>query len=35
MAEKYLFDEEEDAEGTGEPLEKALRERLRSVRSAS
>jgi hypothetical protein len=35
MAEKYLFDEEEDAGGAGEPLEKALRERLRSVRSAS
>src|ERR1043165_422571 len=35
MAEKYLFDEEEDAEGAGEPWEKALRERLRSVRSAS
>jgi nitric oxide reductase NorD protein len=34
MAEKYLFDEEEDAGSAGEPLEKALRERLRSVRDA-
>src|SRR5256714_12214239 len=37
MAEKYLFDsdEEKDERVDGEPLEKALRERLRSVRSAS
>lgn len=37
MAEKYLFDEEEEgrARAAAEPLERALRERLRSVRSAS
>src|SRR2546423_769188 len=37
MAEKYIFDAEEEGRGgtEGEPLEKALRERLRSVRSAS
>src|SRR5919198_1381688 len=36
MAEKYIFDaEEEGREGAGaEPLEKALRERLRSVKNA-
>ncbi|HYH87236.1 MAG TPA: hypothetical protein VEX60_17420, partial [Pyrinomonadaceae bacterium] len=36
MAEKYIFDAEEESRGAeSEPLEKALRERLRSVRSAS
>ncbi|HST50920.1 MAG TPA: VWA domain-containing protein [Pyrinomonadaceae bacterium] len=37
MAEKYLYnsDEEENEKDAAEPLEKALRERLRSVRSAS
>lgn len=37
MAEKYLFDsdEEKGERAADEPLEKALRERLRSVRSAS
>src|SRR5437763_142533 len=37
MADKYLYDsdEEKDERAEGEPLEKALRERLRSVRSAS
>src|SRR5205085_12646895 len=37
MADKYLYDsDEEKAEkAEGEPLERALRERLRSVRSAS
>src|SRR5438045_9240586 len=37
MAEKYIFDAEEEGRGgtEGEPLERALRERLRSVRSAS
>src|ERR1043165_7099618 len=34
MAEKYIFDAEEEGRGLDEPLEKALRERLRSVRSA-
>src|SRR2546423_15084059 len=37
MADKYLYDSDEEKEekADGEPLEKALRERLRSVRSAS
>jgi nitric oxide reductase NorD protein len=34
MAEKYIFEPEEEGRGDAEPLEKALRERLRSVRSA-
>src|SRR5918912_4521314 len=35
MAEKYIFDsEEEAAAGEGRPLERELRERLRSVRDA-
>src|SRR5438270_12765954 len=34
MAEKYIFEAEEEGRGGGEPLEKALRERLRSVRNA-
>src|ERR1043166_4540563 len=34
MAEKYIFDSEEEGCGDVEPLEKTLRERLRSVRSA-
>src|ERR671933_2723397 len=33
MTDKYLFDEREEG-GGGEPLERALRERLRSVRDA-
>src|SRR5438270_13317242 len=35
MAEKYIFEAEEEGRGGGEPLERALRERLRSVRNAS
>src|SRR5437763_315343 len=37
MPDRYLYnsDEDEDEKATAEPLEKALRERLRSVRSAS
>ncbi len=34
MAEKYIFEPEEEGRGLDEPLEKALRERLRSVRNA-
>src|SRR5437868_4358224 len=34
MAEKYIFEAEEEGRGGKEPLEKALRERLRSVRNA-
>jgi nitric oxide reductase NorD protein len=34
MADKYIFDAEEEGRGGAEPLEKALRERLRSVRNA-
>ncbi|HLM55081.1 MAG TPA: hypothetical protein VK422_03075, partial [Pyrinomonadaceae bacterium] len=35
MAERYIFDSEEEKGGEGQPLERELRERLRSVRSAS
>src|ERR687886_1062979 len=34
MAEKYIFDSEEEAGEEGRPLERELRERLRSVRDA-
>jgi nitric oxide reductase NorD protein len=34
VAEKYIFNAEEEGRGGTEPLEKALRERLRSVRNA-
>src|SRR5947209_15960808 len=34
MAEKYIFDAEGEGRRGDEPLEKALRERLRSVRNA-
>ncbi|MDQ3745378.1 MAG: hypothetical protein M3444_13425, partial [Acidobacteriota bacterium] len=34
MAEKYIFEPEEEGRGVDEPLERALRERLRSVRNA-
>src|SRR5436305_5151776 len=34
MAQNYIFEAEEEGRGGKEPLEKALRERLRSVRNA-
>lgn len=34
MPEKYIFDSKEEGEDAGRPLERALRERLRSVRDA-